>query len=127
VSHLLIAASLVGGILEAFTRVIWERLWLIRWCRPPDILPKLNINNLDLYERGVQSSYKYVTFYANFAWAIALVFAGRLFTGDKIWPVITFVINFTLVIIFMLLLVASHIQWTYFVNYQKKVFDKEDF
>lgn len=122
---LLIAAALAGGILEAFTRVTWE-LCLTRWCPSPRVLGQLTVQNLDLYEFGVQGSYKYATFYANFAWAIALIIAGRLYSGDRPWwSVITFIINFTLILIFILLLVASYIQWTYFVRYLKGVFEKE--
>jgi len=73
---------------------------------------------LELYERGVENNYKYVTFYANFAWAVILLIADRLHMGDK--P--TSAIVWLLVIVFVVLLRASHVQWTYFVNYLKKVF-----
>src|SRR5436305_4574651 len=66
---LLLVAALFGELLGAFTRIIWERLWLVPQCSPPNALSRVTVENLDLYERGVQSSYKYVTFYANFAWA----------------------------------------------------------
>ena len=118
---LLIAATLAGGVLEAFTRITWEPLWLNRKCPIPNILGKIDTKNLDLYERGVQSSYKYATFYANFAWAIVLLFVGRLFTGAALFSMA----NLILGLVFMLLLDASYVQWTYFVNYLKRVFEKE--
>ena len=114
----MIAAALAGGILEAFTRVTWEKYWLLSRCRPVDILSKLNAENISLYERGVQGSYKYATFYANFAWAMLLLLIGRLYAGQKFCSAITFII-FGVV---LLLLVASHIQWKYYVNYQNKMF-----
>ncbi|TMA94396.1 MAG: hypothetical protein E6J74_15445 [Deltaproteobacteria bacterium] len=86
-----------------------------------NILGKIDTKNLDLYERGVQSSYKYATFYANFAWAIVLLFVGRLFTGAALFSMA----NLILGLVFMLLLDASYVQWTYFVNYLKRVFEKE--
>ena len=68
---------------------------------------------IGLYERGVESSYKYVTFYANFAWAILLVPIARLelrSTDALLLPVAA------------LLLCASYVLWTYFVNYLDKRF-----
>jgi hypothetical protein len=115
---LLMAAALTGGILEAITRVIWERYWLIPHCKPPNALKNLRSENLDLYERGVQSSYKYVTFYANFAWATGLLILSRLYKGNKPCSATLWL----LVIVTMVLLRASHVQWTYFVNYLNQVF-----
>jgi len=115
---LVMVAVLLGGVLEAFTRVVWERYWLLPHCQPPDALSKLSAGNADLYERGVESSYKYVTFYANFAWAVLLMIASRLYAGDKPCSAIVWL----LVVVAMVLLRASHVQWTYFVNYLKKVF-----
>jgi hypothetical protein len=31
---LVIAATLAGGVLEAFTRITWEPFWLMRRCKP---------------------------------------------------------------------------------------------
>src|SRR5438876_11733039 len=62
---LLMVAALTGGVLEAVTRTIWERFWLLPHCKPPDALTNLRSENLELYERGVETSYKYVTFYSN--------------------------------------------------------------
>ena len=118
---LLIAATLAGGVLEAFTRLTWERFWLVRRCPPADILSNLTAQNIDLYERGVQGSYKYATFYANFAWAMILLFIGRLYQGAGICSVATVLFVGTIVI----LLLASHVQWTYYVNYQNKVFSQK--
>jgi hypothetical protein len=114
---LLLAAALIGGVLEAFTRVTWEKYWLIKRCPSPDILRNLDSTNIELYERGVQSSYKYVTFYANLAWATAILLASRFHDGVK-----CSFSNLILVALIALLLVASHVQWTYYVNYQSKVF-----
>lgn len=118
---LLIAATLAGGVLEAFTRITWERFWLLRHCRPADILGNLTAENIDLYERGVQSNYKYSTFYANFAWAMILLFIGRLYQGAAVCSVATVLVVGTI----MILLLASHVQWTYYVNYQNKVFTEK--
>ena len=112
---LLIAAALMGGLLEAFTRVTWERWVLQRFCKSPDALSNLRDEpqKVDLYERGVQNSYKYSTFYANFAWAILLLPAARL------------ELRFTDLFIMLaaaILLYASYIQWTYFVNYLDRIF-----
>jgi H+/gluconate symporter-like permease len=115
---LLMGAALAGGILEAFTRVVWERYWLIPNCKPIDALKNLRADNLELYERGVQSSYKYVTFYANFAWAIGILILSRLHKGDSPCSALLWI----LVIIMLILLRGSHIQWTYFVNYLNKIF-----
>jgi hypothetical protein len=121
---LLIAATLIGGVLEAFTRVTWERYFLCRVHPIPSILEKLNAKNLDLYERGVQSSYKYVTFYANFAWAVAMLFFSRILTGATTARSAGSII---LAIVFVLLLFSSYVQWTYFATYLKRVFDREEF
>lgn len=115
---LLIAAALLGMVLEAFTRVTWEKFWLVRRCPAPDVLRNLDAGKLELYERGVQSSYKYVTFYANFAWAVILLLVSRWHSGIRVFSFSTL----ALLALIMLLLIASHVQWTYYVNYQNKVF-----
>ncbi len=112
---LLMAAALIGGILEAFTRLTWERFVLQRFCRSRDVLKQLTKDNLELYERGVQSSYKYVTFYANFAWATLFLFLCRIGVGSVAGSLL--LLSATIV-----LLLASYVQWTYYVNYQNKVF-----
>jgi hypothetical protein len=117
---LLMAAALLGGVLEAFTRVVWERYWLVRRCPSPRMLGKLALpGNLELYERGVQSSYKWVTFYANLSWATILLLVSLWHGGNSICSLSTLV----LVGLVALLLRASHVQWTYYVNYQKEVFE----
>jgi hypothetical protein len=118
---LLIASALAGGFLEAFTRITWERFVLVRLCRPRDILSNLNAENIDLYERGVQGSYKYATFYANFAWATILLLFTRIDHGAAICSVATALLAGMVVI----LLLASYVQWTYYVNYQTKVFKEK--
>jgi hypothetical protein len=115
---LVMVAVLFGGVLEAVTRIVWERYWLIPLCKPPDALTKLKADNLELYERGVESSYKYVTFYANFAWAVLLLIVSRIYSGDKACSAIIWL----LAIVMIVLLRASFLQWTYFVNYLSKVF-----
>jgi hypothetical protein len=118
---LLIASALAGGVLEAFTRIAWEPLWLTRRCKPTDVLRNLSADNLDLYERGVQSSYKYVTFYANFAWATSLLLFSRIQQHTaRVWSIGSIV----LIIAIVVLLRASHVQWSYYVNYQNKVFER---
>jgi hypothetical protein len=116
---LLFAAALLGGVLEAFTRVVWERYWLTRRCPSPNVLNLLTTgNNLELYERGVQSSYKYATFYANFAWASAVLLIGRWHGGSKLCSGSSLL----LLVVILLLLVASDLQWKYYVSYLNRVF-----
>ena len=115
---LLIGAALLGGVLEAITRVTWEKYWLTKRCPSPSVLSKLDSTNLDLYERGVQSSYKWATFYANLSWASILLLISFLHRGSTLCSLSTFVI----IALVGLLLRASHLQWTYYVNYQKEVF-----
>jgi hypothetical protein len=112
------AAALFGEVLGALTRLIWERYWLLPHCNPPDALSRLSSENLELYERGVENNYKYVTFYANFAWAVILLIISRLHVGDRPCSAVMWL----LVIVAVVLLRASHVQWAYFVNYLKKVF-----
>ena len=114
---LLIAAALAGGILEALTRITWERFWLLRRCPSKDVLPHLTAENVELYERGVQGSYKWVTFYANFAWAMLLLLISRIHHIPHPCSVGNLIIFLSI----MVLLFASHVQWTYYVNYQTKV------
>lgn len=115
---LVMASVLFGEVLGAVTRLAWERYWLVPHCHPPDALSRLSSENLELYDRGVEQSYKYVTFYANFAWAVILLIISRLHSGDRPCSAVMWL----LVIIAIVLLRASHVQWTYFVNYLKKVF-----
>ena len=82
---LLMGAALTGGVLEVYLlasslgAVLAHCLIASRQTR----CKTLRADNLDLYERGVQSSYKYVTFYANFAWATGILIISRLHKGDK--------------------------------------------
>lgn len=115
---LLMGAALLGGVLEALTRVTWEKYWLLKMCPSPSILHKIDSTNLELYEHGVQRSYKWVTFYANLAWAAIMLLVSRWHRGSTLCSLSTSV----LIIIAGLLLWASHVQWTYYVNYQTKVF-----
>lgn len=115
---LVMAAALCGEVLGAITRLVWEPFCLIRFCKSPDALSYLKSQNLDLYERGVENNYKYVTFYANFAWAVALLIASRVHAGDKPCSALIWL----LVLVLVVLLRASYVQWTYYVNYMNKVF-----
>lgn len=117
---LLVIAALMGGLLEAWTRIVWEKYWLVRRCRPLDVLGTLrdSAQNIDLYERGVQSSYKYSTFYANFAWAVMILAFSHFNHGAMLCSFRTLLFA----IVILVLLRASHVQWTYYVNYQNKVF-----
>lgn len=116
---LLTLAALSGGILEAITRISWER-WLCLQCNSKaNVLTKLDSSNLELYERGVQSSYKYVTFYANLAWAVAIFLVSQIIINPgSLWVAL-------LLLVIGVLLRASYLQWTYFVNYQDKVFGQK--
>jgi hypothetical protein len=113
---LLMASVLAGEILGALTRIFWERLFLVRRHPSKNVLPFLCAQNLDLYERGIQGSYKYVTFYANFAWAVTVFLVVHLSENPKQIGILL------LVFLVGLLLRASFVQWTYFVNYQTQVF-----
>ncbi len=122
---LLIASALAGGLLEAWTRISWEKYCLVKWCKPPSVLHILRENqlNLDLYERGVQSSYKYATFYANFAWAIAVVLFSRLHRGvSGLCSIESAILAVSIAALFF----ASYVQWTYFVKYLDRVFLKRE-
>lgn len=118
---LMIASALAGGLLEAFTRITWEKYFLVRLCPNVNVLPYLTTENIDLYERGVQGSYKYATFYANFAWATALLFGRRIFDGTSPLSIGSLILG----AIFLILLRASFVQWTYYVNYNRQVFYKQ--
>ena len=118
---LLLAAAVLGGVLEGITRISWERLILAKRFPFPSVLNKLTPENIDLYERGVQSSYKWVTFYANAATALLVLSGGLLYRGGALrWgiPIALLVAG--------VLFRASYIQWTYFGNYLSKVFFKEN-
>lgn len=117
---LLMAAALAGGVLEAITRVTWERHVLVKLCPSPQgTLAKLNSSlRLDLYERGVQSSYKYATFHANLGTAFLLLVVSRVYQGRTIYDLPNLVLLVTTGILFW----ASYVQWGYFVNYITKVF-----
>ena len=122
---LLMASALAGGVSsKRSTRVTWERWWLTRRCPLRDgALGKLKTpHDLALYERGVQGSYKYVTFYANFAWASALLLVSRLTQGVSILAISTWVLALSVAI----LLYASHVQWIYYVNYRHTIWGDDD-
>lgn len=114
---LLIAATLCGGILEAITRITWEPLYLCKKCPAVDVLSRVTPENLELYERGVQTSYKYVTFYANFGVALAMLLLSHVFMAGP-WSLG----NAALLAAIVILLRASYVQWTYYVSYNSRIF-----
>jgi hypothetical protein len=121
----LIAAALLGGVLEALTRVTWEKYWLVKRCKPPAMWHKLKDPlSLSLYENGVQGSYKYATFYSNFGFAAIFLLVSRCHAGVRLYSFTTV----ALLSLIGLLFWASDVQWGYFVKYQKAVFgeDKKD-
>jgi hypothetical protein len=116
---LLIAAILCGGVLEAWTRIVWEPLWLLPHCKPKvDPLRNLAGQKLEVFEMGVQSSYKWVTFYANFAWATLLLLISREQQGLPPRTSETLLLGGAVII----LLRASHVQWTYYVEFVNRAF-----
>jgi len=115
---LIMACALAGGVLEAFNRLTWEPYVLVKRCKSPDALSGLTPENMELYERGVQSSYKYCTFYSNFGLAMVLLLISHLQFSINKWSIGTGIIAGTIGVLFR----ASFVQWKYFVNYQTKVF-----
>ena len=112
---LLIGAAIAGGVLGAFTRIVWEPLWLVRRHRvPPEVMRRVK-DNKDLYERLVENSYKYVTFYANLAWATLILIVVRTQRGIPFRSVGTLILLPTAII----LILASHLQWSYYVKSMK--------
>lgn len=118
---LLMASALAGGGLEALTRVTWEKLVLAKICAPPrDVLTQLTPENFDLYDRLVQGSYKYVTFYSNLGFALIVTLASMLSLRPSWgWPL-------TLAGVIVLLFYASYVQWTYFVHYATEIFSQKE-
>jgi len=118
---LLIAAGVLGGLLEGITRILWERLVLMKSMPPPDALSSLTPENVELYERGVQTSYKWVTFYANSATAMLVLSISLAYRGRPIlWAAPAALMAAAV------LFRASYVQWGYFRNYLCKVFVRED-
>jgi multisubunit Na+/H+ antiporter MnhG subunit len=109
---LLVGAAIAGGVLGAFTRIVWEPFWLMRRHRvPPEVMKRVK-ENKDLYERLVENSYKYVTFYANLAWATIILCATRIQQGMSWHGGGTVILVLTIII----LVIASHVQWSYYVK-----------
>lgn len=119
---LLIGACLAGGVLGAITRILWEPFWLVRRCSVPrGVMGNITSDNKDLYERLVENSYKYVTFYANLAWATIILFCTRLQQGGRFWSGATLILTLTVII----LIRASHVQWGYYVKSMKHFYSEE--
>jgi hypothetical protein len=116
---LLIGAAIAGGILGAITRIVWEPYWLVRRCRVPlHVIQNVTAENKDLYERLVDNSYKYVTFYANLAWATGILLFTRMQQGVPFCSGSTLI----LVLVIIILIRASHVQWTYYVKSMENFF-----
>ena len=120
---LIVAATLAGGVLEAVTRIGWERFLVSRrgsQASPLEIL-RGSPDLLDLYERGVQVVYKWATFYANMGTATLLLLLSRLHIGSECLSGANAALVFVIAIMFR----ASWVQWGVFVNYQNKVFGSQ--
>ena len=120
---LLGVSALSGGVLEAFTRVTWEKYWLLRKSSPSlDVLRALkdSEHSLALYDLFAQGSYKYSTFYANFAWSMSVLLVSRLQHTDQPICSIGTLLHAGVVVI---LLLASHVQWGYYVKSQNIIFE----
>jgi len=73
-------AGLAGGVIDALRRVTLDQL-LPRTSE--SIYGYLTVENLPLFEAGVENSYKYYTFYANLAFAALILLLVRLTTGAR--------------------------------------------
>jgi hypothetical protein len=118
---LLIAACLAGGILGAITRILWEPFWLMRRCRVSREVMQRVTANKDMYERLVENSYKYVTFYSNLAWATIILFFARMQQGARICSAGSLI----LLLVVIILIRASHVQWTYYVKSMEQFYREE--
>jgi hypothetical protein len=119
---LLIGAAIAGGVLGAITRIVWEPYWLMRRCRvPPRVMHRVK-ENKDLYERLVENSYKYVTFYANLAWATIILFVTRVQQGTSWHSGSSLILAVTVII----LILASDLQWEYYVKSMNQFYHEED-
>ena len=119
---LLIGAAIAGGVLGAVTRIAWEPFWLVRRCSVPAKVMHRVKENKDLYERLVENSYKYVTFYANLAWATSILFVTRIHQGTS-WRSASSLI---LVVTIIILVLASDLQWRYYVKSMNQFYPEED-
>jgi hypothetical protein len=117
-AQLLFAAALSGGVLEALTKIAWEPLWLQRKCPAPNPWRGLSSENLALYEAGFQTLYRWVTFYANLAWATTFLLVSRLFTA----PAPTRMGTLLLAGVIVVALRASYVHWTSYVTYLERLF-----
>ncbi len=119
---LLIGAAIVGGVIGAITRILWEPLWLVRCCKVPrGVMQNVKSENRELYERLVENSYKYVTFYANLAWATVILLFTRMQQGVGLCSGSALILALAIVI----LIRASHVQWTYYVKYMNNFYGEE--
>jgi hypothetical protein len=119
---LLIGACLAGGVLGAITRILWEPFWLVKRCSVPHgVMKNITSENKDLYERLVENSYKYVTFYANLAWAVIILFCTRIQQGGRLFSGAALILTLTIII----LIRASHVQWSYYVKSMKQFYSEE--
>jgi hypothetical protein len=117
-----LGAAIAGGVIGAVTRILWEPLWLVRRCKVPrDVMQNVTSENKDLYERLVENSYKYVTFYANLAWATAILLFTRIQQGVRLCSGSTLILALAIII----LIRASHVQWTYYVKYMNNFYGED--
>lgn len=134
---LLIAAALAGGVLEALTRIVVERLYIHgvkiparsvslpngNKIPPRDVevleritLPKYRVTaeNLPIYDRGVQASYKYFSFYSNAALATLFLLLSRW--AEASWPQ-----NVMLWAVMVVLFRAAYVQLGYYARSLSKL------
>lgn len=112
-------AFLVGGILEAITRLVWEPLVLLRWKRiePTDSQALRDAGVLRVHERNVEKSYKWACFYANGGFSLLLICAAGLLQRSGL----TALEAGSLVGTACVLLSASIKQWGYFATVHNRI------
>jgi hypothetical protein len=90
---LLIAAVLVGGILDGLRRVVFEdRFTLLRSAlrrigptTAPGLYEYITPENLSVFETLVENSYRYYAFYGNLLCALLVMLPVRLFFREANW------------------------------------------
>lgn len=93
-TFLLIAAALIGGVLDSLRRVIFEdrfkrlRRLVSRSASPATsggLYAFVTPENLGLFETLVENSYRYYTFYGNLLCAIAIMLPMRFIVREANW------------------------------------------
>jgi hypothetical protein len=123
---LLAIAIVSGGVVDAIRRTVVDRL-IVRLKPIEPWQNYLTPQNRELFaEEGVQNSYKYYEFYANFALSIVALLALRRFGGPlQLWPVFKRPTHLPPVELLDVLLAgtllalcgAAWTQWGYFVDF----------